>query len=163
MKYGWNFRLKVSFIVSAYATKIFFEIPSCGNKVIFVSESSKNCLESHQQNYRKHYSFFQNIFKQIGYEASQKLCYCNFGSICWYVLPYLYLQKTTVIIFLATLCLLVSLSVRTQKGHRAKTSKYWGHRLSIDTFDDSGFPKGQLISKCPFAVFKSPKKPTKFL
>ena len=23
--------------------------------------------------------------------------------------------------------------------------------------------KGQLISKCPFGVFKSPKKPTKFL
>ena len=23
-------------------------------------------------------------------------------------------------------------------------------------------PKGQLISKCPFGVFKSPKKPTKF-
>jgi hypothetical protein len=26
-----------------------------------------------------------------------------------------------------------------------------------------GQAKGQLISKCPFGVFKSPKKPTKYL
>ena len=29
--------------------------------------------------------------------------------------------------------------------------------------EKSQLGKGQLISKCPFGVFKSPKKPTKFL
>ena len=30
------------------------------------------------------------------------------------------------------------------------------------SYTEDGNIKGQLISKCPFGVFKSPKKPTKF-
>ena len=35
--------------------------------------------------------------------------------------------------------------------------------LTSSAKQTTGGSKGQLISKCPFGVFKSPKKPTKFL
>ena len=36
-------------------------------------------------------------------------------------------------------------------------------KKAIEMVYGAYLPKGQLISKCPFGVFKSPKKPTKFL
>ena len=37
----------------------------------------------------------------------------------------------------------------------------WDKKASIHQ-TSMQYTKGQLISKCPFGVFKSPKKPTKF-
>ena len=37
----------------------------------------------------------------------------------------------------------------------------FAHKFRLDI--DGVVDKGQLISKCPFSVFKSTKKPTKFL